>query len=844
MLDEKRPTKSTGIVDLPPPGRYGLVGRDDELTGLRRAFHESSVVLLTGPAGVGKTELACGFARRTGDTDSQTVPMDRHGFRTTVNGDPAELPDGFGGVLFTSFEYGAGLFRLLHEVGTTLHGIGFARLSFDEQRKQMVEYLREIPCLIIWDNFENIFAYLDTEEAEQLVDFLRDITEGVSHVLITSRGNDWMGRVGISYVQEELKGLDEAHSRELACMILDKSKEDSEGLGTGYRELIGLMRGNPSAMRVVLPHLIEDEQSNLARAIEGFGERLAEEREVLDAALDWSFSHLSPRTQSHLPLLTNFRQRFLLDVLTSITQGDKYNNIAGETLGWGACRTLLREARDFAFVESMSPSVYLISTAVSHFLGRQIERRLTPSQIEELNQEFVHVYAGLGDYFLENLTSEENSESTVTGVLAEEANLLHALDLAQGREQWENAQLILQPLGQVYKMQARGLELSRLRQGLLAKVGLEAHQAEQTGGVELWMYLLGSDATEAIDRGELDRAETICYKLLNYLGASGDSSLRPRVASIHHQLGLISQFRNHFDQAEKLYLMALEINEPLGNEPECADSYHQMGLIAQSRQSYQEAEKWHSKALEIRERLEDHAEAAAECLQLGMVCEALVDFADAQEWYHRARASVENDGDQAGAAAVYHRLGLVAQAKYDFEDATEWYQKALLAYEELEDAVGGANDYYQLGLIDLQRYEYRESETWFQKALATYELQGNETGAAQCYHQLGVAAHAQKRFQEAGVRYQKALDILVRLGDEVAAAVTWGQLGLLADVTGNFPHAVWYVAHTYEIAAAHNLPLIRKAKEHLAALRMKMGTEAFMNSWEQVSDTDVLSELE
>ena len=844
MLHENPPTKTKAIVNLPPEGRYGLVGREDDMLGLERAFDEASVVLLTGPPGVGKTELACDFARRIDDSNIQTVRMDSHDFRDATSSAPAEIADRPVEVLFSSFEYGAGLCRLLHEIGTTLNGISFARLSFEEQRRRTVDYFMEIPCLLIWDNFEYVFNYLDVEETQELVDLLRDITGGVSRVLITGRGKEWLERVGIKYVHQELRGLDEAHSRELACLILVKSGEDGKVLGTGYKELISLLQGNPMAMRVVLPHLTEDEPSRLAQAIKEFGERPKGEPEVLNAALDWSFSKFSFRTQSHLPFLANFRPRFLLDVLTFITQEELYETIAGEKLGWGACRTLLREARTCSFVDSISPSIYLLPASVSHFLRRQLESQLTLSQIEAWKQEFVHVYAGLGDYFLENLTSGENSDSTVTGVLAEEANLLHALDLALKREEWENSQRILQPLGQVYKMQERVLELRRLREHLLAKVGAEAHEAEQRGGVELWMYLLGSDVNDAIDRSELSRAEAVCYKLLNYLEASGNSSLLSRKASIGHQLGLIAQSRSQYGEAERWYLTALKINEPLGNETECADGYRQLGQIAQSRRRYEEAEKWHSKALEIRERLEDHAEGAAECLQLGMVFDARLAFAEAQKWYHKARVSCENNGDLAGAAAAYHRLGLMAQAKYDFEEATGWYQKALLAYEELEDGVEGAGDYFQLGLIDLHRYEYQEAELWFQQALAGYERQGNDSSVAKCYHQLGIAAHAQQLFQDAEGRYQRALDIFVKQEDEVSAAGTWGQLGVLADHLGNYPHAVWYVAHTYEIAHAHQLPLIQQAKKHLATLKSKMGTEAFMKCWEQVSDADVLSEIE
>ena len=102
MLEEpsgSAPAKPGAVVDLPHPGRYGLVGREGKLGELEGAFQRSPIVLLTGPAGIGKTELACGFARRV-----------------------AEMGERPGSVLFTSFSYGAGLCRVIHEIGTTFGG--------------------------------------------------------------------------------------------------------------------------------------------------------------------------------------------------------------------------------------------------------------------------------------------------------------------------------------------------------------------------------------------------------------------------------------------------------------------------------------------------------------------------------------------------------------------------------------------------------------------------------------------------------------------------------------------------------------------------------------------------
>ena len=826
MTPEDTGAGTTHKVDLPPQGKYGFVGRLDEMAGLERAFQKSHTILLTGPAGVGKTELACGFARRLNDKEA-----------------------GQGGVLFISFEYGAGLCRVLHEIGTTLQGISFARLSLDQQRGWTVDYLKSNPCLLIWDNFERCFQYLEDAESRELVDFLRDISDGPGGVIITGRGKDWLDPPtagGMDYAHQELGGLKDEDAEQLASLILNDAKVESQDLDPEYRELLRAIRGNPMSMRAVLPHLKEHTPSELAQTLQKFGQGEISASSVMDAALDCSFSLMSARTKAHLPFLSILQQRVLLDVLTFMTQGEVYVSVMGEEMGWGACRSLLREASACGILDSISPSIYLIPPQASPLLRRQLESRLTPDRIGTLDQEFLRVYADLGEYFLDNLASESSTDSTVTGVLAEEANLLKALHLAQTGGQWGDVQLVLQPLAQVYKMQERVLELRRLRERLLPHVGPDAEQAERRGAIELWMYLQATEINDSISRNELDTASDICHRVLRFLESKDDPANQPQIASIYHHLGLVAQGKSRDEEAAEWYGKSLEIFETLGSdvEAECADNYHQLGLIEQSRERYDEAEDWYRRALEVRERLGDEAETASESYQLALVSEARHELEQAGEWHHKARLAYEHVGDKASAAAVYHRLGLISQANFDYEDASGWYQKALLAYEEIEDENSGASDHYQLGVIALNKFDYEEAEQLIRLALDAYERQGNEVAVANTYHQLGVVAHSQRRPRKAEELYHKALDIFVKHEDEIAAAISWGQLGLLCEQLQNYPHAVWYVAHTYEIASAHQLPLLQQAGKHLSSLRAKMGTEAFLECWQEVSDRDVLSELD
>ena len=178
-------------IQLPAEGPFGLVGRQREVRRLERLLQQKAAVFLTGTTGVGKTELALGLARWLQKT--------------------GERP---GGVFYSSFEIGAGLVRVVHEIGTAVAGLDFADLDAAQQRQWALDYLCQQPCLLIWDALEGVAGFptgapglLDADERAELDSFLAQVLkEGKSQVLLVSRREElW---ISVPHLSMELQGLD------------------------------------------------------------------------------------------------------------------------------------------------------------------------------------------------------------------------------------------------------------------------------------------------------------------------------------------------------------------------------------------------------------------------------------------------------------------------------------------------------------------------------------------------------------------------------------------------------------------------------------------------------------
>ena len=830
---------------IPQGGPYGLLGRQAESRDLERLLAANPVVLMSGTTGVGKSELALGLARWSQNTGARP-----------------------GGVFYSTFEVGAGLERVVHEIGTTVAGLPFADMTRANQRDWAVEYLQAQSCLLVWDGVESIAGFpeqeanalLDASERTELASFVRDVTQtGQTAVLLSSRksAENWLNT---PYATFDLTGLNSYDRLEFAWDLQEKlglheavTRERAEiHLGQDYLDLLDLIEGHPLAMRIAIPVLKEVPASVMLTELRARMQDLSPasledgRAPFLTALMDYSFSRMSHRSRTHLPFISLFQRRIMMDVLTHITQERAYRTAMGEELGWGACRTLLRSARESGFLDPVTPSVYQIHPALPWFYGRKLSGQAGGTAIRQLEQEFVRVYADTADYFMETLY--ENQDAGATAVLAEEGNITQALGLALEDSQWDSVQVLVQPLAQVYRMQKRYPELRRLRRQVLDVVAPEgggAGEAEARGAIELWMYLLGTEASEATETLDFAHADGLNGQLLEYLSSTEDGATDPRTAAVFHQMGVAEQHRWNLDGAEDLFQSSLAIIEAGEEQEAVADDYFSIGQIRQYQRRYTEAKEWYQKALDIHQRIGDAEEMVKDYRALGLAAQYKFEYEEAESWYQQARAILEENRDEENVVLVFHELGTVYHARYLFEQAENWYTQSL----HLSDRLGLHNqmaiEFHHLGLLCQARgMFYEDAEEWFELALEKRESLGDRRGAGdECRH-LGLLLHENSQFEKAEQWYRRALEAFEDVGDLSRTARTYGQLGKLAEDGGDLSGALEWAARTYQLALDHSLPVLVQVKAHLGVLRDKYGEEEFITWWRGTMGSEPPSDLD
>jgi tetratricopeptide (TPR) repeat protein len=710
MAQADNTPESSKAVGLPDESAYGFIGRDYEILRLERAFRQNHVVLVQGMGGVGKTELAAGFARWLDDTQGR-----EH-------------------IFFTSFEQGAGLSQVINQIGRALGGERFSQMMPEKQEDVVRQYLQINPCLLIWDNFEPVNGFptgneplLSGEERNKLKRFLKELRGGNSWVLITSRREEPWLYCGYSLIN--LRGLSQADAQELAAKILQTVGVERKNLPAEYLELLKLLWGHPLSLRVVLPHLKTQTPVQLIealrRGLDTFRGQEEEGREKsLTVSLDYSFAKLSERTRQHLPFLALFCERVNAECLPNFSSnnlnqsfGQAYQTVFGDNLQKADWLGIFKEATEVGILEHFGETVYTIHPALPWYLRQCLSQFHTKVTINELEKKLLLFYA-LNVLAFDPQTRQNDDRSTIF-LLIEEPNLLQNLRIAEHSQCWEEARIILRALGQVYDQLGRFAEFLALRQRAFSHIGMNLAQAKAKGqsALEYWIYLRGIDASEAVRQGYPKKSRIIHQKILDELTALNDPSKNKDIAIANYNLGLAAREDGDFYGALHYYLNALRIFEDAGDFYNAAGVYYELGVAARVQYNFELASQYYQKAFHIYQDCQDLYRLAGIYQELGVIARYQRNYTQAILNYQKALHICEELGHDYFTAAIFHELGEVAKLQVNLDFAKQLYYKALQIYEDKEDWYNASDEYQALGEVAKLKSNFDEAIAYFKKAL-------------------------------------------------------------------------------------------------------------------------------
>ena len=840
----------------PGPGAGGALapvgvftGRDGLFYELETAARLQKVVVLCGPAGIGKTELAKAFGRWWQDTGG------------------VERPEW---VFWHSFEPGLASFGLdgvIAEIGLTVFGPDFVRLDAAQRTGVVEGFLRDHRALLIWDNFESVRSVpdpsaatppLDEAGCQQLRGFLQKLAAGrCSAVLVTSRSDEpWLNAsagsgpggaaVPVTLRRIRVAGLAPEDATVYAGDLLAAyPAAAARRADRAFGELMQWLDGHPLSMRLVLPHLDTTGPGVLLAGLQGTaplpgwddgqGGRLTS----LSASLGYSYAHLDPAHKRLLAAVCLFHDTAAADVLAAFSATDKvpqrFQGIRRET--WG---DVLDAAAGAGLLTGLGGGMYRIHPALPAYLAarwRTEDGAGYDGQRAAATRALLSAYAPFGGWLLRQIGSGDAGLAyTVIGL--QQRTMGHMLGYAMVGQFWAEAQAIAQPLTLYWDSRGLSTEAAawtdRVRLATEGTDGVPPGLDSAAGA--LWLFFVGAQARRQTESGRLDAGGRTYREILAMLQAQPTSPQQQKhVAVSYHQLGTVALRRGRLDEAADWYARSLAIMEELGYRPGMADSYHQLGLAAYLRGRLDEAADWLNKALAIEDQLGDRQGMALTYHALGLTAGGKGRLDEAADWFNKALAIEEEVGNLSGMSRMYHQLGAAAQERGRLDDAADWYARSLAISEELRDRPAMADSYHQLGTVAYLRKRLDDAADWCARSLAISEEFGHRSKMAVSSHQLGMVAQDRGRLDEAADWYARSLAIKEELGDRPGMATSYRQMGRLAEARGSPDQALEWMVRCVALFDDFPHPSTGPGPGHLARLTRELGIPALEDCWQKVT---------
>jgi tetratricopeptide (TPR) repeat protein len=790
-------TAGQGTADLEPAGVF--IGRDWLTCQLETAARLQNVIVLHGPGGTGKTEMAKAFGRWWRDTGGVDQP--EH-------------------VFFHSFEPGVATFGLdgvVGRIGRQLFAADFDRLDAGRRRAVVEKVLTERRMLLIWDHFETVRAMPDPDGLTELLDedgcvalraFLGTLARGNSAVLITSRSpEDWLG--GVRRIT--VAGLTPPEANQYADYLLHPyPAARARRRKPAFGELMQWLDGHPLSMRLILPHLDTTDPASLLDALRGAGplpgtgdgDRLSS----LSACIAYSYMHLSPRSRRMLAAIS------LVQGVADAGMLAEFSGVRGVPERFRRARQrdwlrALNEAAGVGLLTELVPDAgqYRIHPALPAYLADRWRDEAGPgtytAERDAATRALVGACALVSHWIGRQISSADPAFGyEIAGLHRRTLNSM--LGYALQHELWDEAYAMLEPLS-VYWISS-GLTdefdawYDKVRLATEGDSGLLPEPASSAG--RLWLAVVGGQLLRQQETLQLDHAEQTADRLRTVIESLPASAARDsRLANCYLQTGTIAQHRGHFDEADRWYGKALAIAEANGDKLHLAIAYHQLGDSAQEQGRTGIAESRLRSALAIEQELASHHDMAS----------------------------------------TYDRLGTIAHQRGHLDDAEGWLRKSLAICMEIGYARGVGNACSHLGGVAHDRGQLGKAEEWHRRALAIAEESGDRADIARSFHMLGMLAHERGELDVAGGWYRKALGLQEETGDVSQLPKTLVLLGVLAAQGNDARQALDWMIRSVALFDEYPHPFSGAGPEHLAELTRVLGLPVLEEAWRQLTGNDL-----
>ena len=647
------------------PQRTAFFGRHREMEMVLRALSledRSWGVVIDGIGGIGKTALAVEAAYRCKERNwfDAFIFISAKQRSLEVSGVTAESP-----AAITVDDF-------INETARAMGQSGIPQLTGDAKRSALLEALRPMRTLLIYDNLET----LTKEGQEATADFLRFLPHGCKAIMTSRR------RGGEGAVWLRLEKLDWQTARQIIEHESDKDERLAQTLQRAgearCKELYDETGGSPLALLWTLG-LMRARALTFDRALEMLRRGASRESDLQQFIYAEARKQLSANEVAALNALSFFVPSASFEALIAVT-----------TLTRTALERVLERLSALALVdEQAGEERYALHPLTRRFVRDDLladveTARATGRRFARYWVDYAKRYGGDSQ---ENYKTYDHLEAEWTNLNAAASWLWETAAVQDDRAVDEEAARmfvdLVDALFQFLYFNGRWDDMIHLdaRAYEAARALRDWSSAGWCAGRVAWFYYQRARTNDAalwIDRSA---------EALNHTGNKHEQAVAMEMR------GLIAGQREDYDEAKRLLLDALAIQRSLNQNVSIANLLLNLGMIARLCKEYDTAEQYYHEALELGQKQNARHLIPAVLSDLGLLALERKQWSEARKWFQEALSLAREIGRVE--LIAYAQLGLakIWEAEGQVDLALPLAQEALATFEKLQHtALGWARE--------------------------------------------------------------------------------------------------------------------------------------------------------
>ncbi len=237
--------------------------------------------------------------------------------------------------------------------------------------------------------------------------------------------------------------------------------------------------------------------------------------------------------------------------------------------------------------------------------------------------------------------------------------------------------------------------------------------------------------------------------------------------------GVAYKIKGNYPKALESYLMAMKLNEEVGDKRSLGNCYNNIGIIYNDQANYDKALEYYLKALPLYEQA-DHKPGISNCLNnIGLVYYNISDYPKALKYYSKYFSFVKEQNNKDGIATSYLNFGNVYSELGEYPKALSYLKKALQLNKEIGLKPGIELCYLNIGGLLNMMKDYKQSILYSDSAIKLSEELGDIYLGRIAYQDLADSYSADGDYKSAYLNHVK----FKRLNDSIFNEENSRQLG-------------------------------------------------------------------